>query len=508
MIAEVVIGLLVIALVCYIFITKENLKNLPPGPKGKLWFGITVDIKNMHREFTKWWKEYGDVFEVKIYGRRILVLNSPETIRKAFASGEFSKTLNHRPSNFIGYKICDQYQCVLLRKYDKTFKNMKKVMIESMDAHGFKAKYFRDIATDILQKEVLKDFTDLNGRPIDPINVLRPSFCKMIGTLFSASCSNKLLEYIDGFDCHGDQMIKPQIHGVYKRFPWIRWIPFSFYRGLYKMVKNLKMKLKKELIFEMRQSYDKTDIKCMIHHLFREQELQKMEAEKPWLTDNHINGIAMDLINTSILTTKSVMSGFIFLLLHFPHIQEKIQAEIDNAVGQARHPELTDRENMPFVRACILECLRYQSHLPLTAAHYNTEKVDIFGYTIPPKTIIFGNLFACHHDEKLWEEPWEYKPERFLTQDGQLIPRTHQNMRNLIAFGVGERRCVGEDMALDRVFLYTTHILQKFSFVVPNGSVLKSHDPREMEAESPVILPPKYMCRVVKRKTATQEKEE
>lgn len=82
------------------------------------------------------------------------------------------------------------------------------------------------------------------------------------------------------------------------------------------------------------------------------------------------------------------MSGFIFLLLHFPHIQEKIQAEIDNAVGQARHPELTDRENMPFVRACILECLRYQSHLPLTAAHYNTEKVDIFGYTIPPKTIV------------------------------------------------------------------------------------------------------------------------
>ena len=185
MIEEILIGIFVVVLVLYIFRTKENLKNLPPGPKGTLWYGIPIDIQNMHLDFTKWWKQYGDVFEVKIYGRRILVLNSPETIRKAFATEEYAATLNHRPSNFIGYKICNQYRCVLLRKYDQMFKDMKKEMTESMDAHGFKSKFFREKVSDILQKEVLKDLTDLNGRPIEPINVLRPSFCKMIGILVS-----------------------------------------------------------------------------------------------------------------------------------------------------------------------------------------------------------------------------------------------------------------------------------------------------------------------------------
>jgi len=71
---------------------------------------------------------------------------------------------------------------------------------------------------------------------------------------------------------------------------------------------------------------------------------------------------------------------------------------------------------------------------------------------------------------------------------------------SLIAFGVGERMCVGYEMAIDRMFLYTTYILQKFSFVIPNGSTLMSHDPREMVSASPVLLPPPYMCRVVKRK--------
>lgn len=49
-------------------------------------------------------------------------------------------------------------------------------------------------------------------------------------------------------------MIKPQIHGVYKKFPWIRWIPFQFYKRLYKLVQKIKKDLQKELLFDLRVS--------------------------------------------------------------------------------------------------------------------------------------------------------------------------------------------------------------------------------------------------------------
>jgi len=63
-----------------------------------------------------------------------------------------------------------------------------------------------------------------------------------------------MLKHVDEFDAHGDVMIRPQIHGVYKKFPWIRWIPFQFYKHLYTAVKRVKTNLQKSLIFDLRVS--------------------------------------------------------------------------------------------------------------------------------------------------------------------------------------------------------------------------------------------------------------
>lgn len=61
---------------------------------------------------------------------------------------------------------------------------------------------------------------------------------------------------------------------------------------------------------------------------------------------------------------------------------------------------------------------------------------------------------------------------------------------SFIGFGVGRRRCVGQQMARIRMFLYTTCLLQKFKIEVPKDTSLPSHDPRALLSESPVILPP------------------
>ena len=35
------------------------------------------------------------------------------------------------------------------------------------------------------------------------------------------------------------------------------------------------------------------------------------------------------------------------------------------------------------------------------------------------------NLYNLHHDERYWEDPWEFRPERFLTEDGEVVPLNH-----------------------------------------------------------------------------------
>lgn len=98
------------------------------------------------------------------------------------------------------------------------------------------------------------------------------------------------------------------------------------------------------------------------------------------------------IVFTAVLTTKAVMAGTLFLLTHFPEIQEKIRHEIASNIGD-REPTVADMTSMPYTQACMMEILRYQSHLPLTAAHANLDQeVELEGFTIPKGTVV--NTFS------------------------------------------------------------------------------------------------------------------
>lgn len=48
----------------------------------------------------------------------------------------------------------------------------------------------------------------------------------------------------------------------------------------------------------------------------------------------------------------------------FPSIQEKVHAELDRVVGSERPPTLDDLDDMPYLRAAVIENYRW---CPLTA---------------------------------------------------------------------------------------------------------------------------------------------
>lgn len=48
----------------------------------------------------------------------------------------------------------------------------------------------------------------------------------------------------------------------------------------------------------------------------------------------------------------------------FPSVQEKAQAEIDRVVGHDRLPTFEDQEDMPYLRAVVLETLRWSPSVP------------------------------------------------------------------------------------------------------------------------------------------------
>jgi cytochrome P450 len=82
--------------------------------------------------------------------------------------------------------------------------------------------------------------------------------------------------------------------------------------------------------------------------------------------------------------------SLIHLLADHPHIQSRIQREIDYIIGE-REAHIKDRNNCPFTEAVILETLRYTSHSPLAVPHYTSEDCSISGHLVRKGTRVSTN---------------------------------------------------------------------------------------------------------------------
>jgi cytochrome P450 len=129
---------------------------------------------------------------------------------------------------------------------------------------------------------------------------------------------------------------------------------------------------------------------------------------------------------------------------------------------------------MPYTEAFIMEILRISSIIPLGVGHSTMEDFTFHGYDIPKGTQILSNIFAVHHDPKIWGDPEIFRPERFLKKDG----RTVEKNDNLIPFSTGKRICLGFNLALDEIFLFATSLVQKFDISVEAGKPMPTLEPK------------------------------
>ena len=127
----------------------------------------------------------------------------------------------------------------------------------------------------------------------------------------------------------------------------------------------------------------------------------------------------------------SVMWMILCVIKH-PHVQRKIQDDIDNVIGKDRKPQLADKAHLPYLEAVIMETLRFATPAPLAAPHTVQADVQLRGYTIPKGTTIMASLYAAHHDPQLFLQPYTFSPERFISPEGDLIKNDQ-----IIPFGIG-----------------------------------------------------------------------
>ncbi|KAJ5387082.1 hypothetical protein N7509_009623 [Penicillium cosmopolitanum] len=162
-------------------------------------------------------------------------------------------------------------------------------------------------------------------------------------------------------------------------------------------------------------------------------------------------------------TTVGTISTFFLAMALFPDVQRKAQQELDAVLGGDRLPQCEDRDNLPYVNALVKEVFRWHPVAPMGVPHVSTEDDICEGYFIPKGSSILTNIWAFAHDEEVYPDPMNLKPERFLETDSHVPERDPR----FIVFGFGRRVCPGRNIADANVFLIIAQVLSVFNISKP-----------------------------------------
>ncbi|KAE9973197.1 hypothetical protein BLS_003718 [Venturia inaequalis] len=154
-----------------------------------------------------------------------------------------------------------------------------------------------------------------------------------------------------------------------------------------------------------------------------------------------------------VFTVGGPLAYFLMSMTHHPEWQRRCQKEIDEACG-GRMPTLADFPNLPTLRACIKETMRWKPNVPSGVAH-ETEQDDYYrGYFIEKGTRILPLDWAFLRNPAKYPDPDNFRPERWLEPNWPTYqePLTqYPNIKGMTSFGWGQRACLGQSLTQDEM---------------------------------------------------------
>ncbi|KAI8028847.1 Corytuberine synthase [Camellia lanceoleosa] len=182
------------------------------------------------------------------------------------------------------------------------------------------------------------------------------------------------------------------------------------------------------------------------------------------LTDEQINPMLQELFSASTESTSLITEWALTELIRNQEAMQKVRNELAKGVAGDTVRE-SDLPQLPYLEACVKETLRLHPPAPLLLPHRAVQTCQVMGYTIPEDSRVLVNIWAIGRDPTLWNDPSNFKPERFLKsnlglgymgKDFEYLP-----------FGSGRRMCPGQPLALRMLPLILASLLHHFDWVLP-----------------------------------------
>lgn len=481
-----VIALIIFLVVCFCisYILGKPHPKFPPGPiRWPLWGGylqlLMIDYKKPYMAMHRMARRYNtEVLGLYLGPYPTVVACSHASVRELLLRPEFQGRVHgflarkRSPNNSVrGQFFTDGDLWVEQRRF----------MLRTLRDFGFgtRNKHFEGII-----EEEIRDFIDLVQTDIKGVchkgevevpSIFYSLFLNFSMELFLNARLPRALHFKLRDFAYAALRFQTAVEpttGALSMTPWIRYLApeHSRYNNFIGGNNGVKVYIQ-ELVREHKDTF-MTDALRDFCDVYLKEMSDKEEGDiKHWFSEEQLVMTLWDILFPSAMAVTATMGFSVQLLLHHPQYQDRVHQEIEQVVGKSRLPTLDDRKNLPFTEAVLKEVMRWQTLTPLALPHRCTEDTYFQGYFIPKDTVMLPNLYSAHVDETVWEQPFEFIPERHLEEDGQLKKKDLTT-----PFGLGKRVCAGETFARQNIFLVFSALMQHFSLKLPAGHPLPDMD--------------------------------
>ncbi|CAL0328141.1 unnamed protein product [Lupinus luteus] len=448
------------------FISIKNPSTLPPGPRGLPIIGNLHQLDSSKLSLNLWnlSKIYGPFFSLQIGLKQAIVVSSPKLAKIVLKDHDLD--VCSRPPSLGQQKLSYNGLEMIFSPYNEYWREIRKTCV----VHFFSSKRISTYAH-IRNFEVKQMVKKICGH-VDASKVTNLS--EIIMSLSSAI----ICRIAFGRRYEGEGAERSRFHGLLNEaqamfltffvsdyIPFMGWV--DKFTGSLTRLENIFKELDvffQEVVDEHldpnreRGTKEEEDIVDVLLELKKEGHLSID------LTNDHIKAIIMDILvaatDTSAATSVWAMTG----LMKNPRVMKKAQQEIRNLYGKKDFLNEEDIEKLIYLKAVIKETLRFFAPAPLVPRETN-KTITIEGHRIPPKTLVYVNVWAIQRDPETWNDPEEFYPERFLNND---IDFKGQNFE-LIPFGAGRRICPGIPLGIAIVKLIVANLVNSFDWEMPEG---------------------------------------
>ncbi|KAG4995587.1 hypothetical protein JHK82_032313 [Glycine max] len=408
----------------------------------------------------------------------VVISSHPETAREILCGSNFADRPVKESARMLMFE-----RAIGFAPYGTYWRHLRKVAI----THMFSPRRISDLESlrqHVVGEMVMRIWKEMGDKGVVEVR----------GILYEGSLSH-MLESVFGINNSLGSQTKEALgdmveegYDLIAKFNWADYFPFGFldFHGVKRRCHKLATKVNSvvgKIVEERKNSGKYVGQNDFLSALLL---LPKEES----IGDSDVVAILWEMIFRGTDTIAILLEWIMAMMVLHQDVQMKARQEIDSCIKQNGYMRDSDIPNLPYLQAIVKEVLRLHPPGPLLSwARLAIHDVHVDKVIVPAGTTAMVNMWAISHDSSIWEDPWAFKPERFMKEDVSIMG---SDMR-LAPFGAGRRVCPGKTLGLATVHLWLAQLLHHFIWIPVQPVDLSECLKLSLEMKKPL------RCQVIRR---------